>query len=346
MALSTSGTVNTVAWDTRTVMDRAYGALGLTPQQITSEKIDIAHDLLGLCLADMVNTANPLWCLNKILVTPVLGERIYKMPIGTADINRAFYRSSFNVTPAVFTNLPTAYTFDFGVGPGGNNDTAVAMWSITWSGAPVPLTFQSSEDGITWATVGTTNVFTLGTGGTQFYDMSVQAAKRYWQVIPTVAVPANTLSIATAALWNVPADIEMYRMNKDDYWNMTNKSFLGRPLQYWVSKNMTNPTLQTEIHVWPQPDQITINNVVFYIWRERYIMDVGSLQQQLEVPTNWFYTIIFVLADALAFCTPEAKPDRIQMVQARLPQMLSKLWTNERDRSPFKMNFNIGVYTR
>lgn len=340
MSLSTTGTVQTVAWDTRTVIDRAYGALGLLPSQIVGEKISIAQDLLGITLADMINTANPLWCLDKILVTPVLGQRIYQMPVGTNDINRAFYRSSFNITPAVFTNTSAAYTFDFGVGAGGNNDTSVAMWSITWAGAPVPLTFQSSEDNATWSTVYTTNNFTLGSG-TQFYDMGQQAPQRYWRVIPTVVVPANTLSISTASLWNIPNDIEMFRMNKDQYWNMTNKAFLGRPLQYWV-----NRTLQTEIHVWPQPDQITIASVVFYIWRQRYIMDVGSLQQQLEIPTRWFWTIIMVLADALSLCTPEADPTRIAMVQARLPGMLSKLWTEERDRSPFQMQFGIGVYTR
>src|SRR6202795_2413910 len=188
MALSTTGTVQTSAWDTRTVIDRAYGALGLLPSLIVGEKIQIALDLLGITLADMVNTSTPLWCLDKILVTPVLGQRIYQMPVGTNDINRAFYRSSFNITPATFTSTPSAYLFDFGAG----NSTAVSMWSITWAGAPVPLTFQSSPDGITWTMVFTTNNFPLGTGGIQFYDMGIQGAQRFWQVIPTVVVPPHT----------------------------------------------------------------------------------------------------------------------------------------------------------
>ena len=337
MALSITGTLQTSGWDTRTVIDRAYGALGLVPQQVTSEKIDIAHDLLGITLADMINTANPLWCLDKIFVTPILGQATYDMPIGTNDINRAFYRSMFNITPAVFTSSGSAYQFDFGVG----NPQAVSMWSITYSGALVPLLFQSSPDGATWTTVETTNNRNLGSGPTQFYDIKNQGAQRFWQVIPQVVSPPNVLSISSAALWNGTNDIQMYRMNKDDYWNMTNKSFLGRPLQYWV-----NRTLGCEIRVWPEPNAITINNVVFYIWRERYIMDVGSLQQQLEVPTRWFWTVIIQLADALSLCTPEAKPDRIAMVQARLPDMLKKLWTQERDRAPVKYNVNLRPYTR
>lgn len=337
MALQTTGTVQTTAWDNRTVYDRAYGALGLTPQQITSEKLDIAKDLLGITLADLINTANPLWCLDKILLTPVLGQAIYQMPVGTNDINRAFYRTANNITPLVFSTTTGAYTFDFGSGV----TQLVSMWSITYNGPLVPLTFQSSPDGVTWTTVFTTNNFTLGAGPTQYYELNVQTPQRFWRVIPTVVSPPNVLSIATAALWNNPNDIQMYRMNKDDYWNMTNKSFLGRPLQYWV-----NRTLQCEIRLWPQPDAITVANVSIPIWRERYIMDVGSLQQQLEVPTRWFWLIILELADKLAMVTPEAKPDRIQMVADRLPGVRSKLWTAERDRAPVKYNVNLRPYTR
>jgi len=335
MALSTTGTVQTSGWDTRTVIDRAYGALGLSPQQITSEKIDIAHDLLGITLADMLNTSVPLWCLEKTFVTPILGQATYPMPAGTNDINRAFYRSLFNITPATVTSSPTALQYDFGA----NNPTLVSMWSITYNGPLIPLFFQSSPDGVTWTTVETTNNFNLGSGPTQYYDIKNQGAQRYWQAVPQLS--SNVLSIASASLWNTPNDIQMYRMNKDDYWNMTNKSSLGRPLQYWV-----NRTLGCEIRVWPEPDSITVSSVVFYIWRERYIMDVGSLQQQLEVPTRWFWTVIIQLADALALCTPEAKPDRIQMVQARLPGMLKNLWASERDRAPVKYNVNIGPYTK
>src|ERR1700688_1421620 len=98
MALSTTGTSNTVAYDTRTVIDRAYGALGLTPQQVTGERISIAQDLLSLTLTDLVNTANPLWCLEKSLITLIQGQRNYVLPQGTSDVNRAFFRTAFNVT--------------------------------------------------------------------------------------------------------------------------------------------------------------------------------------------------------------------------------------------------------
>lgn len=344
MALQTSGTSTTVAYDTRTVIDRAYGALGLEPQQIVGEKIQIAQDLLSLVLTDLVNTANPLWCLEKSLITLIQGQRNYVLPQGTSDVNRAFYRTASNITPAVFTSTSAAYTFDFGLNAaGGSNDVSVSMWSINWTGAPVPLTFQVSADNVTWTSAYVTTLLNynyFGAGSTQFYEMRSQAPRRYWRVIPTVTVPANTLSIASASLYNNPNDVQMYRMNKDDYFNMTNKSFPGRPLQYWLVRDIS-PSMD----LWPQPDALAAQNLM-WVWRQRYIMDVGSLQQAIEVPTRWFYTIIFALADALAFVTPEAKPDRIQMVQTRAQQMLKTTWTEERDKSPVRFNISLRQYTR
>jgi hypothetical protein len=334
-------------WDTRTVIDRSYGMLGLTPQQVTGEKIQIGLDLLGMVLADAVNTSHPLFTLEKILIPLVLGQRNYPMPIGTNDLNRVFFRTSNILTPTLIASGPSAWTYDFGV----NNPTIVYNWSILWLGAPVPVTFQSSPDGINWTTVSATTNLNYGGYGSQnvWYDMNISGGQRFWQVIPTVVTPPNTLSITSAALYNTPNDIEMYRLNKDDYYNMTNKASQGRPLQYYVNRDVAvgNQALGCSVDLWPVADAVTIGlNGIMLARRQRYIQDVGSLQQMLEVPTRWFYTVLFMLSDALAYCTPEAKPDRIQMVQVRLPEMTRNLWVEERDRSAFKMNYNLRPYTR
>lgn len=347
MALLTSGTVTTTAYDTRTLIDRAYGALGLTPQQITGEKIQIAQDLLSLALTDVVNTANPLWCIEKVLMTLIQGQRTYVLPQGTNDVRAAFYRTMSNVTPVAFTSTPSSYLIDFGLNAAGtNNDTSVPTWSIMWTGSAVPVTFQSSEDAVTWTTVGESGLVSSSGSGTIWYDMKNNTPSRYWQVIPSttfnnvVITPPNTLSITTAQVYNTAADVLMYRMNIDDYLNMTNKFVPGRPLQYWLDRK-----LSPQMEVWAQPDLAASQNVM-PVYRQRLIQDVGSLQQAIEVPTRWFYTVIFVLADALAFVTPEAKPDRIPMVQQRAAQMLRTTWTEERDKSPIKFQTGIGVYTR
>lgn len=335
--IPTTGAVSTVAYDTRTVIDRAYGTLGLTPQQITGEKIQIAQDLLSLVLADLVNTSSPLWCLEKVLITLAQGQRTYTLPVGTNDVNRAFYRTMSNVTPATATNLLGAYTVDFGLNPAGiNNDTSVTTWAIDWIGAAIPVTFQASEDGLTWTATGDSGLVSSSGSGTIWYDMKVSNAKRYWRVIPT----AGSLSITSARVYNTPNDINMYRMNKDQYWNQTNKFFQGRPLQFYLNRFLT-PTMD----LWPQPDLLAQQNVMV-VYRQRLIMDIGSMQQAIEVPTRWFYTIIFALGDALSYVTPEAKPNNIAMVQSRAQQMLKTAWTEERDKSPVQFNVNLRAYTR
>lgn len=337
--LQTTGAVSTVAYDTRLVIDRAYGTLGLTPQQITGEKIVIAQELLSLVLTDLVNTANPLWCLEKVLITLVQGQREYAMPVGTNDINRAFYRTMSNVTPPVSVNLPGVYSVDFGLNPlGASNDTYVSTWALDWLGAAVPVTFQASSDAITWVTVGASGLVNSSGSGTIWYDMKISNARRYWRVIPTA--PANVLSLSAGRVYNTPNDINMYRMNKDQYWNQSNKFFQGRPLQFYVRRGLT-PSMD----LWPSPDLAAQQNVM-PVYRQRLIMDVGSMQQAIEVPTRWFYTIIFALGDALSYVTPEAKPNNIAMVQQRAAQMLRTTWTEERDKSPVQFNVNLRAYTR
>lgn len=341
MALVNTQAVSVVSWDTRTVIDRSYGALGLRPQQITTEMIQIAQDLLALGLADLINVAAPLWTVEKILAPMVAGQEQLILPVGTSDINRSFHRTINNVTPPVFTSTTAAYTFDFGVVNGVSNPVQVYNWSITWAGVSVPVTFQTSPDNATWTNVGTSRYVDVGVTGVVWYDMAVVQPSRYWRVIPTVVVPPNTLSITVANVYNTPSDLEMYRLNKDDYWNMTNKAYQGRPLQYKVNRFVSSVTMD----LWPVPDA-TAAMGVFFIHRERHIMDVGTLQQTLEVPTRWYYTVVFMLADALSFATPESDPARCADVRQRYNEMKVTTWTSERDRAPIKFNTNISQYTR
>lgn len=343
MPIPTTGTVTTVAYDTRTVIDRAYGAIGVVPQLITGEKIQIAQDLLSLILTDLVNTANPLWCLEKVLMTLNQGQKSYALPAGTNDVRNAFYRTMSNVTPATATATTGAYTLDFGLNAAGtNNDTFVGSWALNWgSTVSFPVTFQQSEDNATWAQTGISGLATATGTGVIWYDMAITNAKRYWRVIPTPATIPNLLPLTiVGSVYNTPNDILMYRMNADDYFNMTNKDFQGRPLQFWFDRKLV-----PEMKLWPQPDATAAQNLM-PVYRQRLIMDVGSLQQAIEVPTRWFYTIIFVLADALGFVTPEANPAKWAAAQRRAAQMLATTWTEERDKSPVKFQTGIGVYTR
>jgi hypothetical protein len=318
-------------------VDRAYGAIRVRPQQITPEMIQIALDLLGLTLQDLVNDSAPLWTLEKVLVTLNQGQRAYTLPTATNDVDKALYRTLSNVTPATILDTPSSYFFDFGVNPdGSDNATYVSSASISWASSAVPVIIQSSPDATTWQNVGKSGLTQLGSG-LVWYDIDTTRARRYWQIVPG---SSGSIAITSASLYNTPSDIEMSRLNKDDYWNLPNKAFQGRPLQFWLDRQLT-PVMQ----LWPSPDFMASENLMV-VYRKRYIMDVGSLQQTVEVPSRWFMAIIFLLAEALSWTTPEADPTACELVRPKAAAMLRRAWLEERDRSPIKFNANIREYTR
>lgn len=328
--LVTSGTFGVTAFDNRTIIDRAYGAIGVRPQQITPEMLQIALDLLALILTDLVNDAAPLWTIEKRLITLIQGQSSYVLPTATNDLTSAFFRTMSDITPLIAVSSSSSYELQF------SSASPVGTIGITWTGTAVPVTFQTSPDGITWTSVGSSTVTDTGT---IFYDVDNSAAALYWRVIPTQGL-ASAISISSVRLYNTPNDIPMYRMNRDQYWSMPNKIFQGRPLQFYLDRQI-RPTMM----LWPAPDAISVQGVMV-VYRQRYIMDVGSLQQTMELPTRWYFAIMNLLAQALAPTTPEADPSRIALVNSIAPVMLQRAWREERDRSPIEYQVNLAPYTR
>jgi hypothetical protein len=344
VALTTSNTFSNIKVDTRTFIDRAYGALKLRPQQITAEMQQIGLDMINLVQQDLVNDAMPLWTLRKTLLSIVQGQSRYQLPTATNDVNSTFYRTMFNITAnAVVTVSPASILFQF------PQASIVSTANVTFPAGSFPITIQTSPDGINWTTVYTSDIYDNAANGspTVWYDPFINNAAVYWQIIPsltspvngTVITPPNTMTGCSAQVYNTPSDIMMYRMNRDDFFQLPNKAFPGRPLQYRLDRQIT-PTLET----WPTPDLTSSQNVLV-CWRQRMIMDTGSLQQTLEIPPRWYLPLLYRVASELAFCTPEADADVASMVQGKADAMMRKAWGEERDKSPIKYQTHISVYT-
>ncbi len=346
MALTTSNTFSNIQVDTRTFIDRAYGALKLRPQQITAEMQQIGLDIINLVQQDLVNDAMPLWTLQKTMLSLIQGQYRYQLPPGTNDVESAFFRTMSNVTSgATVTNSSASILFQFP----SSSPTSVSTVAVTFPSTSFPITIQSSPDGINWTNVYTGSIYDQQLNGslTVWYDPRINAAQTYWQIIPStvspvtgaVITPANTMTGCTAQVYNTPSDIMMYRMNRDDYFQLPNKAFPGRPLQFWLNRELT-PVIET----WPVPDLLSSQNVLV-VRRQRLIMDTGSLQQTLEIPSRWYLPLLYRVASELAFCTPECDADTASMVQGKADQMMRKAWGEERDKSPIKYQTHISVYT-
>jgi hypothetical protein len=133
----------------------------------------------------------------------------------------------------------------------------------------------------------------------------------------------------------------MARLNRDDYVNLPNKMFAGRPLQFWCNRQLDNPIM----YLWPVPsDQFITAQAV--VWVKRYIMDVGTMTQEIEVPQRWYDAMVYVLAAKLAEETPTVDPQMIAILDQKAQRALLEAENEERDDSPIYLTPNIAVYTR
>lgn len=325
-----SNTVSQTNFNTRRVIDNAIRRCKLTAQQISAEHIDIANDQLYLFLSDLANQGAPLWCIEKQIYPLYDGVGDITMTDGTVDILNSNFRWLQEVT-GVNTDTSTYREVDFA------SDTFVANVGIYWSASSVPIVLERSDDGVVWYEI-QTETPTAVAGEWTWFDLDSSVAARYFRVRAT----SGTLGFSQIYLANTPTEIPLARMNRDDYTNLPNKVFQSnRPLQYWFDRQVNNPIM----HMWPVPNlAATVCQIV--VWRQRYIMDVGTMTQDVEVPQRWLEAIVAGLAAKMALELVEVDASMIPMLDQKAAIALNIAQMEERDNSPMMIAPNISPYTR
>jgi hypothetical protein len=246
------------------------------------------------------------------------------------DILNSNYRQLQEVD-GTKTTTSTTRTVEF------ESTTFVTTVGIKWSAASVPVALERSDDGIAWTTIQTEDVAAVA-GEWVWFDLESSIATLYFRVRATTGV----LSFSEVFLGNMPTEIPLARMNKDDYINLPNKTFQSnRTLQFWYDRQIPNPIM----HMWPVPNEAAeYAQLVVYV--QRYIMDVGTMTQELEVPQRWYEAIVSMLASKLAMEITEVNPALIPMLDQKAQVALYTAQAEERDNSPMMMAPNISMYTR
>jgi len=285
--MATSGTVSTTQFTTRQVIDHAYRRCRLGAQQITSEMIDVANDQLYLVLSNLANRGVQLWCIEKLIMPLYEGNGAVTLPLGTVDVLNTNLRT---LTQVSGVETSTATTFQVYVA-GGATATTVG---VLWSAVAVPFVVEQSADGVSWSAVATeqdTTAPTQGAGEWLWVDFDATTTNVYFRVRAT----SGTLSVSDVYFGNTPTEIPIARLNRDDYTALPNKYFLGRPLQFWFDRQIDQPVMR----LWPVPNLAATTQQIV-LWRHRYIQDVGSMTQELDIPQRWFDAIVALLAAKLA----------------------------------------------
>ena len=325
-----SNTISQTVFDTRRVIDNSIRRCKLQAEMITAEYIDIANDQLYLLLSDLANMGAPLWCIEKQILPLYNGVGDITLETRVVDILNSNYRQLQEVD-GTKTTTSTTRTVEF------ESTTFVTTVGIKWSAASVPVALERSDDGITWTTVQTENV-TAVAGEWVWFDLESSIATLYFRVRAT----SGTLSFSKIYLGNMPTEIPLARMNKDDYTNLPNKTFQSnRTLQFWYDRQIPNPIM----HMWPVPNEAAeYAQIIIYV--QRYIMDVGTMTQELEVPQRWYEAIVSMLAAKMAMEIAEVNPALIPMLDQKASAALYTAQAEERDNSPMMMSPNISMYTR
>ena len=325
-----SGTTSQTVFNTRKVIDNAIRRCRLPAEQITSEHIDIAKDQLYLLLGELANQGTPLWCIEKVLVPLYDGRGDVTLASSTVDILNSSLRSLQAVT-GTDTVTSTAVSTNFG------SSTFVTTVGVLWSAASVPIILERSDDGVTWTTI-QSETPTAVSGEWTWFDLATSVAATYFRVTATSGV----LSASDVYLGNTPTEIPLSRMNRDDYTALPNKFFQSsRPLQFWFDRQVRQPIM----HMWPVPNSAATTSQLV-IWRQRYIMDVGSMTQEVEVPQRWYEALVAGLAAKMAMEIMEVDPGIIQMLDQKAAIALNIAQMEERDNSPMTIAPNIAMYTK
>jgi hypothetical protein len=325
-----SNTVSQTVFNTRKVIENAIRRCKLPAESITAEYVDIANDQLYLLLSDLANMGAPLWCIEKQIIPLYNGVGDVVLDTKVVDILNSNLRQLQTVS-GVDTTTSTTHTIAFG------GDTFVTTVGVKWLAASVPIALERSPDNIVWETIQTENPVAT-TGEWTWFDLESSVATPYFRVRAT----SGTLSFEEIYTGNMPTEIPLARMNRDDYTNLPNKYFQSnRPLQYWYDRLIPNPVM----HLWPVPNS-GADTSQLVIWIQRYIMDVGTMTQELEVPQRWYEAIVSMLAAKMAMEIVEVDVGMIGMLDAKAQQALYTAQAEERDNSPMTIAPNIAMYTR
>jgi hypothetical protein len=359
--VATSGSVSQTVFTTRKVIDHAFRRCKLPAQAITVEMIDVARDLLFLQLSELQNKGLPLWRIEKQILGIYQGSNAFDLDVGTVDVLNANLRtlqrilgepsSSEGDAALAFDGDP--YTACTQIAPGGTitveyaGPTPLSNFGIlpnangTWN-----FRIQTSADGVTWFDVYVNAAYAALKGRwlwidrDQLINTEESASLNDILFCRIQATAPTVLDVAEFVTANTPNEIPLARINRDDWVNLPDKVFQGRPVQFWLDRQRDRQVMR----IWPAADDASDFRQIV-AWCQMYVQDVGTLTQTLDIPQRWYNAIVFDLAWRVAMETPDVKTELVPLLKAQADEAMRAAWNEEVDASPIYLRPNFSAYT-
>lgn len=353
-----SGTVGTTVINVQTLIDHGARRCGKLAEELTSEQLVSARQSLFFLLSHLANIGINYWAINKEVIGLVPDQYEYKLPVGAIDALNVLYRTLNRPTGSYTSSaggvVANVYDGDIDTycqqtSANGNisvfygTDNPVYAGSIgflpyvanqgtaTWN-----VILEYSVDGSTWLTLEDLGSISVTDSVWVWTDIDPGQTVEYYRIR---AYSGTTLALREFFVGNNSREIQMSRLNRDDYTNLPNKNFTAnQPYQFWFNRVIPQPV----ITLWPVPNDPFIQMTV---WYSRQIMDVGALTNELEVPQRWYEAVVFMLAHRMSLELPQVAMDRIAYLEKMADRYYNEAEAEERDKSPIYLAPNLMPYT-
>ena len=356
--MSYSGTVGTTVINVQTLIDHGARRCGKLAEELTSEQLVSAKQSLFFLLSHLANIGINYWAINKKVFGLKADQYIYTMPLGCVDVLNVLYRTMNRPTGAytssaggVVANVYDSNVETYCQQTSANGNISVNYGptdpiyagsigflpyvagggSATWS-----IILEYSTDNTTWNTLDDLGTVVVTDNQWIWTDIDPGQSVPYYRIR---AYNGTTLALREFYIGNNSREIQMSRLNRDDYTNLPNKNFTAnQPYQFWFDRTIPQPTM----YLWPTPSDPFIQMTV---WYQRQIMDVGALTDELEVPQRWYEAVVFMLAHRMALELPQVAMDRVGYLEKMADRYYNEAEAEERDKSPIYLAPNLKPYT-
>jgi hypothetical protein len=354
-----SGTVGQTVITVQQLIDHGARRCGKLAEELTVEQVQSAKESLFILLSNIANMGINYWAISKLVIGLKPDQYIYTLPVGSIDALNVLYRTMDRPNGAYTSSAggTVANVYDGDVDTycqqtSANGNIAVNFGttnlqyigsigflpyvsgggSATWS-----YTLQYSTDGSTWNTLATGTNVAVSDNQWVWTDIDPGQNVAYYRMQATGGI---TLALRELYFGTMARELQMSRLNRDDYTNLPNKQFTAnQPFQFWFDRTIPQPTM----YLWPVPSSAFVQMTV---WYSRQIMDVGSLSGQLEIPQRWYEAILMMLSHRMSLEMPAVDAARISYLEVQADKYFNMAEQEERDKSPIYYSPNISVYTR
>lgn len=352
--MATSGTYLTRRFDVAQILDLTIRRCGVPVTEQTPETVEICRDNLQLLLYELGNRGLNLWCFEQFLVGFNAAVPGYTLPPETIDVKMANLRTPSDrltglitsstggdASPVLDDNFSTGFTqgaangnlvLDFG-----EPKVVRHVGFLPTANGSYSLELATSTDGVSWVPAERIAAGTQRASRWVWADVSDPRAARYFRVRE---IAGGVIGFYELYLSETVSEIPMSPLNRNQYIELPNKSAPGRPLQYWMDRQIS-----PRLVLWPVPGE-SERYCSAALWRHRHIQDAGELTHDLEVPVRWYEGISWELASRVIFEIPKADLSRVPTIDTERKKHTLEAEDEERGGGPFIVLPNIGAYTR